>query len=154
MNQSIQAKKELGKRTDAEIVLAAENLLNWTSSMDVRAIKVRVKDGVLTLTGTLDLPHKGLAIFSDLFDLPGVTGVNDRIETKHSESSILVKSEIEATLKRRIIRGIESIHVNVKDGVVALSGTVETWAERDVVTRACWSASGVRRVSDKLVLGR
>ena len=44
------------------------------------------------------------------------------------------------------------ITVAVKDGVVTLSGTVQSWADRNAVERVAGSAAGVTGIDDRLVV--
>ena len=44
------------------------------------------------------------------------------------------------------------IGVEVKGGDVTLTGTVHSWAERDLATRTAWGSAGVRNVVDRIEL--
>ncbi len=44
------------------------------------------------------------------------------------------------------------IGVEVKGADVTLTGTVHSWAERDLATRSAWGSAGVRKVVDKMNL--
>jgi osmotically-inducible protein OsmY len=82
--------------------------------------------------------------------LSGVTGVSNQIAIKPALSASVVKSDIEAALKRRAVADAKSIAVEVKGGDVTLTGAVHSWSERDLATRSAWSSSGVRNVVDKM----
>jgi osmotically-inducible protein OsmY len=85
-------------------------------------------------------------------DLSGVTGVSNQIAIKPSLTATVVKSDIEAALQRRTTADAQSITVDVKGGDVTLSGSVRSWAERDLATCAAWASMGVRQVVDKMNL--
>ena len=143
---------ELGKRTDADIARSAETSLSWVTSLPVDAIKVMVEGGLLTLTGDVEWQYQRQDAFDSVRHLPGVTGVSNQIAVKPSLSATVVKSDIEATLKRRAAVDANSIAVEVNGADVTLTGTVHSWAERDLAMQSAWSSSGVRNVIDKMNL--
>ena len=140
------------KRTDADIAESAKNILNWTSSEGSDAIKVMVEGGWLTLTGNVEWQFQRQAATDSVRHLLGITGVSNQIAIKPSLSASVVKSDIEAALKRRAAADAKTIAVDVKGADVTLSGTVHSWAERDLATRTAWGSSGVRNVVDKINL--
>jgi osmotically-inducible protein OsmY len=60
--------------------------------------------------------------------------------------------DIVAALRRAGLVDASEISVAVDGSAVTLSGTVDSWAERDRATRAAGGAPGVARVIDKLRL--
>ena len=143
---------EFGKRTDADIAESAKNILGWTSSLPADAIKVMVEGGWLTLSGDVEWQYQRQDAAHSVRYLSGVTGVSNQIAIKPSVSAKVVKSDIEAALKRRAAADAKTIAVEVKGADVTLTGTVHSWAERDLATRSAWGSSGVRNVVDKMNL--
>ena len=141
---------EFGKRTDADIAASARNILSWTSSLPVDAVKVLVEGGWLTLSGDVQWQYQRQDATDSVRYLSGVTGVSNQIGIRPTVSSTVVKSDIEAALKRRAANDAQTIAVDVKGGDVTLTGTVHSWSERDLATRSAWAATGVRSVVDKL----
>ncbi len=141
-----------GKRSDADIAESAKNILGWTSSLPEDAIKVMVEGGWLTLSGQVEWQYQRQDAASSLRYLPGVTGVSNQIAIKPSVSALVVKSDIEAALKRRAADDAKSIAVEVKGSDVTLTGSVHSWAERELATRSAWGTAGVRHVVDKMNL--
>ena len=80
--------------------------------------------------------------------LCGVTGVSNQIAIKPSVSGTVVKPDIAAALKRRATSDAKSISVDAKGADLTLTGTVHSWAERDLATRSAWGRAGVRSVVD------
>ena len=68
------------------------------------------------------------------------------------QAATLVKADIEAALKRRAAADAETIVVGVSGAHVTLTGTVHSWAERELAQHAAWGAAGVRSVIDKMTL--
>ena len=143
---------EFGKRTDADIAESAKNILCWTSSLPEDAVKVLVEGGWLTLSGNVEWQYQRQDAADSVRYLSGVTGVSNQIAIKPSLSTSVVKSDIEAALKRRAAADAKTIAVEVKGADVTLTGTVHSWAERDLATRSAWGSSGVRNVVDKMNL--
>lgn len=46
----------------------------------------------------------------------------------------------------------QKIHVETRDGRVTLRGIVRSWAERHDAEAAAWSAPGVTKVEDELLV--
>ena len=143
---------EFGKRTDADIAESAKNILGWTSSLPADAVKVLVEGGWLTLSGDVEWQYQRQDAADSVRYLSGVTGVSNQIAIKPSLSATVVKSDIEAALKRRAAADAKTISVEVKGGDVTLTGSVHSWSERDLATRLAWGSSGVRNVVDKMNL--
>ena len=143
---------EFGKRTDADIAESAKNILCWTSSLPEDAVKVLVEGGWLTLSGNVEWQYQRQDAADSVRYLSGVTGVSNQIAIKPSLSATVVKSDIEAALKRRAAADAKTIAVDVKGADVTLTGSVHSWAERDLATRSAWGTAGVRSVADKMNL--
>ena len=142
----------LSKRTDADIAEAVENVLEWNSSLPDGAIQVMVEGGWVTLSGDVDWQYQRQAASDSVRYLMGVTGVSDQIDIKPSVTATAVKSDIEAALNRTSIADAKKISVAVHGSDVTLSGTVQSWDERDTATNSVWGTPGVRNVIDKMTL--
>ena len=143
---------EFGKRTDADIARSAETTLGWTNSLPANAVKVLVEGGWLTLSGDVEWQYQRRDAFDSVRYITGVTGVSNQIGIKPSLSATVVKSDIEAAIKRRAAADAKTISVDVKGADVTLTGTVHSWAERELATRSAWSSLGVKNVVDKMTL--
>lgn len=143
---------QFGTRTDADIAESARNILAWMSSLPVDTVKVMVEGGWLTLTGDVEWQYQRLEAADSMRYLIGVTGISNQIAIRPSVSATVVKSDIESALKRRAAADAETIAVDVQGGDVTLTGTVHSWAERDLATRSAWGSAGVRNVVDNLNL--
>jgi len=143
---------QFGKRTDADIARSAENVLGWTINLPKDSVKVMVENGWITLTGNVDWQYQKEAATTALRDLAGVCGVSDEIAIKPKLSSTVVKSDIEAALKRRAQSDAQKITVEVNGSGVTLSGTVHSWSERELARDSAWGSAGVRSVLDKITI--
>lgn len=143
---------EPGRHSDADIAGAVRNMVGWTSSLPAGAVKVMVEGGWLTLSGDVEWQYQRQDAADSVRYLSGVTGVSNQIAIKPSLSATVVKADIEAALRRRAVADAKTIDVDVKGGDVTLTGTVQSWAERDLATRSAWGSAGVRHVVDKMSL--
>lgn len=141
-----------GKRSDTDIAESARNILSWTGSLPEDAVKVLVEGGWLTLTGDVEWQYQRQVASDCVRNLIGVTGVSNQIELKPTLSAGSVKADIEAALKRRAVDDAKTIAVEVRGGDVTLTGTVHSWAERELAKRSAWGTAGVRNVVDKMNL--
>lgn len=143
---------QFGLRTDADIAESAKNILSWSSSLPADAVKVLVEGGWLTLSGDVEWQYQRQEAADSVRYLSGVTGVSNQIAIKPPISARVVKSDIEAALKRRAAADAKTIAVEVQGADVTLTGTVHSWAERDLAKRSAWGSAGVRNVVDKMNL--
>jgi osmotically-inducible protein OsmY len=146
------ALSEFGRRSDGDIAASATNILGWTGSLPAGAVKVLVEGGWLTLSGDVEWQYQRQDAADSVRYLLGVTGVSNQIAIKPTLSAGVVKSDIEAALKRRAGADAKTIAVEVQGSDVTLSGTVHSWAERDLATRSAWGSAGVRNVVDNMNL--
>jgi len=141
-----------GHRSDADIAESAKKILDWTSSLPTDSVKVMVEAGWLTLTGDVAWQYQRQNAQDRVRYLSGITGVSNQITITSPLSAPVIQSDIEAALKRRADADATSIAVSVKGADVTLTGTVHSWAERDLATHSAWGSAGVHQVIDKLSL--
>jgi osmotically-inducible protein OsmY len=140
------------QRNDADIARSAESSLQWTTLLPKDAVKIKVEKGWVTLSGQVEWQYQRESAVNAVRYLMGVTGVSDDIAIKPKVSSSAVKADIEAALKRRATADAHKIKVDVKGADVTLTGTVSSWAERDLATHSAWGTSGVHNVVDKMTM--
>jgi osmotically-inducible protein OsmY len=137
-------------RSDADIARTAENVLEWTTYWPKDHVKVIAENGWVSLSGELDYEYQRQLATASVRHLMGVTGVSNQITVKPSLSSLSIKSEIKAALKRRALIDAEEIIVTVNGGNVNLSGVVQSCSERDMVSDSVWNTPGVTHVTDNI----
>lgn len=141
------------KTADDQIADRAISSINWNAQIPVDAVLVKVEKGWVTLTGIVDWQYQRMAAVSAVRRLSGVVGVSNQIAVKPQVRPADVKDKILSALKRNAELEADAIRVNVDNDTVTLEGKVKAWSERGIAEHAAWSAPGVRKVEDRLVVG-
>ena len=84
--------------------------------------------------------------------LKGVTGVTNNIQVRPNVTPQEVKGKIEEALRRSAELDARRISVVVEGSMVKLYGSVRSWAEREEVERAAWSAPGTTMVENHIIV--
>lgn len=137
--------------SDDTIAERTLNVLKWNVRVP-DAIKVKVEDGLVTLTGEVEWRFQMDEAVAAVRRLAGVRGVSNLLQVNAKTSSGDVRERIRSAFQRSSALDANTIDVSVDDGTVRLSGQVKGWNERQVAEHAAWSAPGVRRVVDNIVL--
>jgi len=140
--------------TDGKIEDAARASYNFHTVLSGE-VSVKSSDGVVTLSGTVqDKGQKAMAE-DTVANLPGVLSVNNQIEVKpeyaeNSDGWIALRVRSELFFKANV--SMTATKVAVKDGVVTLSGTAETPAQKDLTETYVKDIPSVKSVVDNLVI--
>jgi len=136
---------------DDEIARRTLAMLDWDIAVPPKAVKVLVRDGWVTLTGSVNWEFERKSAQEDVRKLDGVKGVINQIEVHPKVKADEVKAKIKAALSRHAEVEANQIRVTVTAGSkVRLEGKVDTADQRAAVQNAAWSAPGVTSVEDHL----
>ena len=140
------------RRDDAELrgdVLHALTL----NALVPMTVDAHVKDGVVTLDGSVSWQFERDEAEKLVANVPGVTGVRDEIElTGPRPDAPEVRQAIEKAFRRNAKLDADSIEVETTNGAVSLTGTVRSWSEHDAALAAAWAAPGVSQVHDNVTV--
>ena len=144
--------------TDDRIEASAKKSYVFRTQLKDDSIKTESKDGVVTLTGTVaESSHKSLA--EDTVEgLPGVKSVDNQLKVKgqkqaeHSDAWVGTKVKT-ALLFHRNVRATKT-DVNVKDGVVILSGEASSQAQKELTTEYAKDVEGVKEVKNEMTIAK
>lgn len=138
-------------RTDTEIAQAVRHALEWDVFVPEEKISSTVSEGRVTLDGTVERWSQRDDADRAVRNLTGVKGVVNTITVKATKPVTGdVRKAIEQALERRAEREAKRIHVDVRDGIATLTGSVHSWAERKSVVAAARFTPGVRDIEDHL----
>jgi len=131
-------------KTDPEIARDAVAALADNAGVPRDGITVTVRDRDVVLDGAVEWQFQRESAETAIMGREGVRSVLNRIELRPSVSVAEVRAKI---------GGADQVLAEVDDRTVRLSGSVRSWEERSAVERAVWSAAGVSRVENRLVVG-
>lgn len=140
------------QRSDTEIAAAIEHVLGWSTSVPQGRVRVVVEKGWVTLSGELDWNFQRRSVERLIRPLKGVIGITDDIRLKAMAVPSNLSSRITDALTRQATREAKRIEIDVDGSVVTLRGHVHSWAERTAAEGVTWSAPGVSRVNNQLVV--
>jgi len=140
------------KRSDEDIAAAAVDRLAWNSTIPADAIKVKVQQGWVTLTGNVGWHFEREDAERDIRALSGVIGVSNQVVVKPDLSASNVKRDIEHALHRSWYYDPDTIQVAAHGGKITLSGTVSTWNARRLAGSTAWSAPGATFVENDIIV--
>jgi osmotically-inducible protein OsmY len=139
-------------RTDPEIARDIVQALESHVSIPADRIKVSVKNGWVTLEGSVDWQYQKGLVESVVKPIRGVIGITNNIEVKSKAAPEDIRNRIEEALKRSAELDARRITVEVDGTTVKLYGTVRSWVEREEAENAAWSAPGATRVENHITI--
>lgn len=140
--------------TDRKIEEAAKSSYNYRTVLEDH-VNVKSNDGIVTLTGTVqDESDKALAK-DTVENLPGVLGVKNEIVVtstvpEHSDAWIALKIRSRLLVKANV--SASATKVDVKDGIVTLSGTADNLAQKELTTVYAGEIDWVKSVKNDMVV--
>jgi len=138
------------KRTDDEITEAALDRLAWESAIPKDAVKVKVENGYVTLTGEVEGRHQWEAAARMIRSLGGVTGVSNWISLKAQSDTTTLHDDIVHALHRSWFFDKDTVHVSAVGGKVHLTGVVDSWVDRQTAAETAWKAAGTTSVQNDI----
>jgi osmotically-inducible protein OsmY len=139
------------QRIDPDIAQDALDALKKHVSVPP-GIGTTVRDGHVTLTGSVEWMFQKLAAEKAVKYLRGVRGVFNHIDIKPRVSPLDVQSRITDALRRNADLEARRIHVEAVGGRVVLTGNVRSWREVKEAARAAWAAPGVVFVDNQITV--
>ncbi len=119
-------------------------------------IKIESKAGAVTLTGTVASPSHKFMAQETVADLPGVTGVDNRLtltgEPATQNSDLWIWDKVKTTLLFHRSVSAANTEVSVKDGIVTLRGVAASGAEKELATEYVKDVDGVKGVDNQMTL--
>jgi osmotically-inducible protein OsmY len=139
---------------DSQIEDAAKASYNFHAVL-MDHVKAHSDNGVVTLTGRVDDRDQKALAEDTVRNLPGVVSVVDKIRVEsepaeHSDAWIALK--IRSSLLVHANVSAADTKVDVNNGTVLLTGTVENSAQKDLTEAYAKDIEGVQSVNNQLVI--
>lgn len=142
------------KKTDVELQRDVIDELRWDPRIGTAEIGVAVKDGVVTLTGTVDTNARKYAAIHTAERIAGVKALAEDLVVKLPTSLQRTDTEIAhaavTALKWNIEVPDDRVKVRVDDGWVMLEGDVDWQYERNAAEDSVRWLNGVRGVKNSI----
>jgi hyperosmotically inducible periplasmic protein len=145
-----------GSNTDDGIESLARKTYVFKTYLKDDDIKIHSKDGAVTLTGTVaEEPNIMLAQVT-VEGLPGVKSVDNQLKLKDEPGTgspdALVSARVKLDLLSHRNLSAGKTDVQVKDGIVTLSGEAENQAQIDLTTEYIRDVEGVKDVKNDMTV--
>jgi osmotically-inducible protein OsmY len=142
----------IDQRPDPDIARDAVAALKAELPISHDRIKVIVKDGWVTLEGAVEWQYQKTTAENAMRKVKGVKGVTNVVTVKPKVEPSELQRKIIDAFKRNAEVDANRITVEANGSEVILKGTVRSWIEREEAERVAWSAPGVTRVEDRIVV--
>jgi osmotically-inducible protein OsmY len=142
-------------KTDSQLQQDVMAQLKWEPRLRAAEIGVSAKDGVITLTGTVDSYLKKSEAEDAVKKVAGVKAAVEKIEVKYASNWAKkddsdVAAEIVSAFKWNWEVPADKVKARVENGWVTLEGEVEWYSESDAAMKAVRSLLGVTGVSNNI----
>lgn len=139
-------------KTDNDIAVEVLNALKSNWIIPAEKVKVKVENGLVTLDGELHWNFQREAAKTAVRYLSGVKGLTDNIIIKSETHDEIEKTSVESALKRNWNINDNDIRVQATGHTIKLTGSVNSWFQKDEAARMAWDAPGVWSVENELAV--
>jgi len=140
------------KVDDGSIREAVEDRLDFDPEVASQVITVRSDDGIVTLTGVTHelLTRDRAAHIAET--VRGVRAVVNRIDVEPvaARSDEELRGDVREAILTDPATDSYAIDERVEDGRVTLTGTVDSWAEKDLAGKVAEGVTGVTDIDDRI----
>lgn len=139
-------------KTNAEIANEVLTGLKNDWSVPNDKVTVKVEDGWVTLEGELPWNYQKEAAKNAVNYLAGVKGVTNNIKIKSESHDAIEKKDVEDAIRRSWSVDDSDINVSVSGTTVTLTGTVDSWYQKEEAGRIAWNTPGIWHVKNELAV--
>ncbi len=144
-------------KTNEELQKDVQDAIKWEPLLSAAEIGVTVDDGVVTLTGTVDIYSKKTEAEDAAKNVAGVKAVVEKIEVKYGSTWAKkddneIATEILHALKWNWRVPKDKVKVKVEKGFVTLGGELEWNYQKEAAEDAVRNLLGVTGVSNNITI--
>ncbi len=139
-------------KTDVEVANEVLTAIEANYSIPNNKLNIKVENGWVTLSGELPWNYQREAAKTTVSHLIGVTGVISNIVIKADTQEALEKKDVESAIARSWSVDDNNINVSVSGTTVTLSGTVNSWYQKEEAARIAWKTPGIWHVKNELAI--
>jgi osmotically-inducible protein OsmY len=137
--------------TDKDITRAIETELLAQRGVYSNLVDVKTTDGVVTLTGSVRNILEKERSARVAKSLRGVVGVINKLEINAPDiDDATLKENVEQALRKDPAADSYQITTRVNDGTVTLTGTVESWQEKQLAAKVAKGVNGVTALNNEI----
>ncbi|MBP2614914.1 BON domain-containing protein [Chryseobacterium jejuense] len=137
-------------KTDIEIADEIVEAFKSNVLIPENMIKVIVDDGQVTLEGEVQWDYQREMTKNALYCLPGVKAIINNIKIKSEIIDAIKQKDVENAMKMNWIVYDSDIHIKVSGTTVTLTGTVNSWHQKEEAGRIAWKTPGIQHVENNL----
>ncbi|MBN1687907.1 MAG: BON domain-containing protein, partial [Candidatus Omnitrophica bacterium] len=139
---------------DQAISDAIEDEILFDHAVAIGPLDISTHEGIVTLSGTVNNIMAKERAERIAETVKGVRAVVNEIEIKpvHEWSDEEIRKNVENALLADPATDSYEINTRVKDGIVALNGTVESWEEKELTINVAKSVKGVMGITDDITV--
>jgi osmotically-inducible protein OsmY len=146
----IRLDNSLFSKSDNEIAAEVLNAFRWHAEVPGDQVTITVEKGWVTLQGEVQWNYQKEIAENAVVNLLGVTGVINHIKIRANKHDEVEKAAIEDAIDLNWSLSDRDIEVKVSDNKVTLTGTVDSWYQKNEAARVAWKAPGVWSVDNQL----
>jgi len=140
--------------SDRKIEAAAKDSYNYRTVLEDH-VKIKVKDGVVTLSGSVPDSDQRMLAEDTVRNLPGVVSVDNRIKVEspapeYSDGWVATKIHTKLLVSNHV--STVNTKVDVQDGVATLTGKADSTAQKELTTAIVQDIDGVKAVNNQLTV--
>ncbi|MFT3868066.1 MAG: BON domain-containing protein [Nibricoccus sp.] len=135
---------------DDQIEKTFKNSEAYQTQLKSADVSIDSENGIVTLKGEIDNEKQRNIALETARDIPGVQRVNDEMRIAKQPSDERIATEVRGALL--LHKNVSLIHTKVSsnEGVVTLTGSAESEAEKSLAARYAADVRGVKRVVNNI----